>query len=251
MEAGVAISAHPINLDFGKLNNTKGLVQEVGLGGEQNFIYPGNLKKDEVAQFNLLSIPDNPAPAPPEEPSPIGSSLTFHWGSSDTRADDAGAGPDTWKTAAIEVTIIYCNPCVAPPGTSTFRLKKVAFDPIDRGNNFSPLNPPFGTVGRQTISDSRSEKDFYFHANVDVTALIGSYPANTPVLARVRFLYNNIDSPIAVTAAGTIPTEGSLIESIGQTSSGVTRRLQAVRLYPPPLPIPFDYVLFSKGDIIK
>ena len=70
-----------------------------------------------------------------------------------------------------------------------------------------------------------------------------------PILARIRLLYNsNQPSPLAVEVGDEgdppLPAQGSLIESSGQTTSGVTRKLQVTRLFPA-LPALFDYVLFN------
>jgi len=75
-----------------------------------------------------------------------------------------------------------------------------------------------------------------------------------PLLARIKLLYNPDPEPVAVVVlSGRLPSQGSVITSVGESTGHVTRRIRTVRLYDV-LPAMFDYVLFNgstSADLLK
>lgn len=211
----------------------------------RNFVYPEAVKKDDEIQVALIdNFGTGDWPLPPWGLIPT--VINFYWGSD----------VDVSISAAMEVTIIYYH-----PGTKQFLTRRFPFDPlvVRRGlNNFCSRGAvdPSLITGGETITDDLTDRSttFYFKAiintrhgiNCGAHPLPGAVAAWRPVMARIRLLYNTDPEPIAVTvdAPEILPAQGALIESTGETLSGVTRKLRTIRLHPG-LSALYGYVLFS------
>lgn len=73
------------------------------------------------------------------------------------------------------------------------------------------------------------------------------------ILARIRPTVRSVE--VTIDPSANMPNQGKEIDSIGKSrsgaiGSGVTRRIIYTKLYPS-LPAIFDYVIFSKGDLVK
>ena len=66
-----------------------------------------------------------------------------------------------------------------------------------------------------------------------------------PVVLRLKSIYNTIDAFVVPEGGANVPSQGILIESVGQVA-GVQRKVSVVKS-PPYLPLPFDYVLYQKS----
>ena len=236
-----ALTGEIFQLDFAQSNS--GATTEINTSsGGHIFVYPKNLSKDAVAQVNMLTDRGNSASGW------VGlNPLTFYWGTDP-------AGPNGFDQA-IEISIVsYTN------SDQKYHITKIAFDPVvGRGNSFCKGNQasPYPTpLSDDVLGLTTSPSDnFYFEEEVNVsggtlsaTCVTGFGPAinGTPVLIRIRALYNTDPFPVAVVSAASdpLPGQGSVIDSTGKTPSGVTRKLQVVKLFSA-VPSIFDYVLFS------
>ena len=245
-----------VELDFKSVNQTTANVNVDNLtspAAGSAFKFPDEYNRDAVVQvsllnnFNLLgtSSVDNPVPNPEGR-------LNIYYG------DTGGIPP------AIEVSVVHTNGTV-------WGIKKFSFDwdasrrGLPGGNGFCS-----DTAGYSGAPIPTQEGDFVYLRRAEVRFMEGysggaagcpaaltlpGVPATDyPVLARIRFLYNDEPEPIAVASSGsvawTLPKQGTEVESSGSTLSGVTRKLRVTQLYPS-LPSIFDYVLFSGDDLVK
>ena len=260
LQGGGSIPATGLGINFPTVNTSATTSDVTPSGGSAVFVYPEDVKKDEVVQVALLQDFRGDV-ANAANLGWAGTNLDFYWSSSDVDNAD--------ETPAIEISVIYYCPsgpsCPGYPVGQNFGISKITFDPNSSGrtnpNGFCHYadNPNFSNLGTPRVIEG---KNFYFHATVNVfhnaedcTGLKLSSAANTkPVLARIRLLYNTSQSsPVAVEstdASNPLPQQGTTLESTGTTSSGVARKLQVVRLYPA-LPALFDYVLFSGSNLSK
>ncbi len=241
-------STFTADLDFTALNQTRADISTSSLVGVDAFEFQNKVPKDGVVQVNLLEDFFDLGSV-----GYSGSELRIFW------------GRDVGDVPAVEVTVLYCNPCGANP---TFRLRKFAFDPDSvraASNGFCNYNAHPG-VGSDTVDTNIGNgRNFEYSFNLRIRAGystgsicdpgvggIGPAPANKAVLARIRLLYNDDKAhPVAVgeVSPGVLPAQGSEIESTGSTPSGVTRKLKVTQQFPALPPI-FDYVLFS-GDKLE
>jgi hypothetical protein len=67
-----------------------------------------------------------------------------------------------------------------------------------------------------------------------------------PYLLRLRAFYNDVDVFIVPAGGVNVPSQGILIESVGQVAR--TEKKVTVVKSPPYLPLPFDFVLYQKSD---
>lgn len=248
------------DLDFTAINQTKAKIKAKDLDatGVDAYEFQNSVEKDGVAQVSLLtdfSDIDNGTPADPSDDSPVpgDAELAVYWG--DKASIDGGA-----VNPAIEVTVVYWD-------GSDFGLRKFAFDGVGvraGANNFCSI--PTVVIDPAAIDTNlNTSKNFKNSVSVKIRtehpaaecgiAQVGIGAATTPVLARIRLLYNDDEpQPVAVGSAGptawNLPVQGSEVESTGTTTSGVTRKLEVIQQFPA-LPAIFDYVLFSGGNLTK
>lgn len=218
------------------------------------YIVPFDVRKDDVAQVNMLPDPDDYTKGWK------GKDISVYWGGEPLNLSD--------EDPAIEVTIVYTPPPSGICGSlgSIFCLTKFIFDPFAArpasppNYNFCALQPA-DIDNPVTLKDSLNpafEKTFYFRAGININDGNPTCPNNVgvpagshPVFLRLRPLFNkNKPMPIAVRAEDLppgLPGQFQTIESTGRTVSGVTRKIQ-VKATLPALPAIFDFVLFSGGD---
>jgi len=245
------------NLDFTSLNNTEAKVTVSGIGRGYVYVSPSDVAKDDVIQINMMSD-YNDLSSDGWQKNKLTATLTFFWGAT---SDDLSSG-----TPAIEVSLVHSN---------ANNISKFALDPNTTravGNNFCTqgggvvkTDPPSELID-DTFGESIPTK-FYFHTTINFRAAVPDLPIPdcSPIMQggvdwkpnrnfnflRIRTLYSQ--TPIGV-VVGLSPDDdlgqdplfpqGTVIESVGQTASGVTRKLQVFRPYPA-LPAIFDYVLFN------
>lgn len=178
----------------------------------------GSFKKDDVAQVNLLNVFNNLGAGSNILPN---NTLNLYWG--DTNEVYSGA-----TVPAIEVSIVTHN-------AGTWGIKKMTFDPAGR-NNFcsAAVGGAPGTKYRYLVA---------LRLNSNASCSRNDTVTDSPVIARVRFLYND-EVIFGVSADINLTKQGDRIISTGQTDSGVTRKIQVNRFYPA-LPAIFDYVLYN------
>ncbi len=241
------------DLDFTSINQTKAKIKASDLitRATEAYEFPSEVAKDEVVQISLLKNFNDET----ELPSPMDTTsngsldsgvLDIYWG--DNSTTPAGAV----NTPAILLTLLYQD------SGGAFKLEKYAFDQFIRPNGF--CDP--GILQNQSIPTNLHQSGFAFKFKVSVDlraqslvlcgeTFTGVPDTGTPILARIRLLYNDTDWPVAVKGNGwNLPNQGTEVESTGTTTSGVTRKLRVTQQYPA-LPSIFDYVLFSGGDLTK
>lgn len=243
-------------LDFKNLNDTDSNTQVDVDSTVDNFVYPTDLVRDEVAQINLLKDPRILSAVGFSPPTTV----DIHWGN------------NTVNPPALEVTLIYCHISGAcnPALADNIKIRKFVFDPPGGISGNFCLRDSFGNLispSSHNVIDSltNQSKQFFYVARLD---LVGGVSAancsgntlegmNTgggrlPMFLRLRPIRNpsGLQSGIsvAVTSVGDpLPAQGAVITSTGKTISGVTRKIRVIRLFPA-LPALFDYVLFSGGS---
>lgn len=219
-------------------------VTNLDIADGEIFEYPIVVRKDDVAQINLMPDFDNVATAGNFDAVRKGiianDILDVYWG-------------ETGSQTAIEVSIITCLQCntVSPE----FKIHKLGFDPLSRISGFcTTITGPISDPGSQITNLSPSGVDYRYKASITLNNSVGcgnndaALPAGeSPVLARIRMLYE--DAIVGIgghNAIGTnhLPNQGYQVESLGKVGSGVARKLLVNRLYPA-LPSVFDYVLYN------
>lgn len=241
------------DLNFTAINQTTAKVNVSELdapSGGAAFKFPEDFERDSVAQVNLLNKFNDLSMG-----SPVNNDtdhLIVYWGND---------GLLLAERPAIEVSVVHIN------SAGAWGIKKFAFDPNAASHNNNFCSPtPGGSSGPVAIQGGGSET-FAEHTIIE---FMSGYPSPgcpsgpelegvkeggagyKPVLARIRFLYNDAPQPIAVGTGSTfdLPTQGTEVISTGSTVSGVTRKLKVTNLFPS-LPAIFDYVLFSGLDLRK
>ena len=199
-------SAIGVGASLGGVNYS---VTKAGIGGGQEFVFPGNFEQDEPATLSLEGY---------------GGNLTFFWGKEDPP-------PLSDTTPALEVTLFYEN-----GGKKTQRY---VYDP------YSGRNPSTNFDGHvNTASCSTGEVNFAFCSNP--VPLPGSI---TPYFVRLKLLFNDTAQPIGVKGSASLPSQGNCFDSIATVpESGVSRKLRQCQLKEG-TPSIFDYVLFSGSTI--
>src|SRR4030043_808919 len=236
-----------IHLSF---DNAASATTTVSTGGvRDNFVYPNLVDRDDVAQVMMLNDPNNLNSGWCPPPAAAGNCIvTIYWGT-----DPAGANSNK---QAIEVSVVFID------SAGVWQITKFAV---------SAGPPPFCSVGAQIVpvgpertrTDSVSGVTFTFFYKTDInlrftlpaSPISGCAVANQGgtvgngqiVLMRIRPLFNLQAIPVAVSSdSPQIPNQGVTLESVGSTTSGVTRKIEVTTLYPA-MPAIFDYVLFNGG----
>lgn len=137
--------------------------------------------------------------------------------------------------AAIGVSVLYKR-----SSDSTYQVARLAIDPatVSRNNGFNRVN--FNTVGC----------GLNYYGTTITFATLGIASASDTILAlRVRPFY--ADATIAINGgASQIPKQGNQIESVGETGTGVSRKVVVYQQYRAPQSI-FDSVIHSDGEFKK
>ena len=136
---------------------------------------------------------------------------------------------------ALEVTIFYKE-----SSDGSYRVARGAYDAkaSARGNDFEP--PDSGGCAGLGRKKRLIWNDFGIDSSSDILLAL-----------RLRALYNQ--ASVGVQAAGggaVLPSQGRCYESTATTASGITRKVRQCQSYKTPPGI-FDYVLFSKSQIVK
>lgn len=133
--------------------------------------------------------------------------------------------------AAAEIAVFYRN-----TGTNLYDLVRFAYDPdaAHTGNNFTKTDISSTGCGK-TSGVSR------VRITLPTTNAI-------PVMVRLRPYYNDTTFSVEGVETRVIPSQGFEVSSVGQTGSGVSRKIVVKRQFDAP-PSVFDYVLYSGGTI--
>lgn len=138
-------------------------------------------------------------------------------------------GTDSNNTAAIVVSLYYKT-------GSVYKVSNLAYDPIaTRGNNFTIISDTAGGY---------CNGNYQFRKTIIPTLDFGIDPASTLLALRILPLYQN--TTIALLPTSTLPIQGKLITSIGQSDTGVVRKINVSQGYPV-LPSLLDFVLFTEN----
>lgn len=103
-----------------------------------------------------------------------------------------------------------------------YKVVRAAYDQnaASRGNNFSPVD----SIGNYCDSNYRFKK------TINPESDFGINPATSKLLfMRLTPVYEN--TSIAIKPGAALPAQGKLITSVGQTSTGVVRKIQVVQGY--------------------
>lgn len=171
-----------------------------------------------------------------------GDTLKICWG-----LEGTSSSSDT--TPALEASILYTG---GSGSSSTPKIARGAYEPNGTrlaSNKFESIDPGACSIGGT---------NFAFSKTVSLRGLgvsIRNNPDNMtgPQFARLRLLYNTDRAHpigVAVVGAGSLPNQGTKIESVG-TVGDITRRIEFFRLFSDLPPI-FDSALVSGiGGIAK
>ena len=228
-------------LDFTSLNNSKAQAKINNVcdpsASCNSFVYPSRIDKDVVVQVSFLNDFSNPGSG---TPLPGNRQVRFYWGAAST--------PVGVNTPALVVSALYYD------GVN-YQIRKYSFDPVAarRASNGLCSNLTSGAFGvNDTIMGTGITENLHYRVTIDLDNNTACRPGVTiagsgaaPLLARIKLLYNPDPEPVVVVVlSGRLPSQGSVITSVGESTGHVTRRIRTVRLYDV-LPAMFDYVLFN------
>lgn len=129
--------------------------------------------------------------------------------------------------AALEAILLY-------KGGGVYKVSRYAVDPNDGRRGSNQFDPPDDGGGCADLSKKKTI----------------SLPALTVRIAlRLRPIYSGDSLGVEPVIPGVLPSQGDLIESLGQ-SAETSRKVQVFQSYPVLPPI-FDYVLFSGQSLTK
>jgi Tfp pilus assembly protein PilX len=141
---------------------------------------------------------------------------------------------------AIIVSLMYKH-------QNTYKIAKKAFDSQSRGNNFIVVDDNSGGYCngeynfRIILNPSSDPQD----PNPSISkGGLGVFADSILYLLRIQPLYES--TGLKVVPQDPLPVQGKIITSIGQTDTGVVRKIQAYQSFPV-LPSIFDYTLFSEN----
>lgn len=138
--------------------------------------------------------------------------------------------------AALVISILYKE------GTDgTYQVKRLAVDPMPRGNNFD-------TTGITTNGCGLG----YYSRTVNFLSLgLSLTGANADTLLSLRIRPEYSDAQLAIDGgAAVLPKQGNQIKSVGSTKSGVSRKVVVYQQYRSALTI-FDSVIYSQSSFGK
>lgn len=133
---------------------------------------------------------------------------------------------------AVIVTLYYKD-------VGNYYVIKQAYDPNNaRGNSFKFAQAAGGSCGggydyKVTVTPSTSAGSDFEVTNTSI-----------PLFLRIQILYSSSILAAQSSGSNSFPTQGTQITSVGQTSSGVIRRIQVIQGFKT-LPSLLDFALFS------
>jgi len=154
---------------------------------------------------------------------PVGSTFTICWGT------------DPNKNPALLLSLYYKD-----TATNIYKVAKLAYDPIPGRSNFYPKDDNVNSCSN----------NYRYKKTLSATGIppgdgFGISSSNTILLAlRIQPVFD--DTAIAIVPTASIPVQGKLITSIGQTATGVVRKIQVTQGYQV-LPTLLDFALFSEN----
>ncbi|MBI5619739.1 pilus assembly PilX N-terminal domain-containing protein [Candidatus Gottesmanbacteria bacterium] len=134
-------------------------------------------------------------------------------------------------TPAIAASILYKQ-------SGNYRVARVAYDPDATRratNNFSAPTAASGGCGNASM----------YQATLTFSDLGITPAADTIIMVRVRPLYS--ETQLATQASQVLPLQGSKVESIGATGTGITRKVMVYRTFRAASSV-FDNAVFSQGS---
>jgi len=211
--------------------------EDLGGVGKMGFIFPYDVKKGDTQTVWLVDHDEDGNP----DFSTAGNftNFIFYWGERDV--------PDNVRdeTPALEAYLVYLD------GANRFQTRRVAFDPMGgRSEGFTSdavvINP-----GGHSIPDVGGEFRYEAKFTEDKFSKASFPPANAVAL-RIKLLYNKNLQPLGVHVFGDpLPIQGTCHESTAyREETKISRKVKQCNLHKAP-PGTFDYVLYSKKDLIK
>lgn len=141
---------------------------------------------------------------------------------------------------ALMVSVLYKK-----ASDGSYQVAKSAYDPNSSraaANNFSAPTALTGGCGSGTNTTYKSTIRFSdFVPSVNPAA-------DTLIALRIRPIYSG--ALIAIAPAQDLPFQGNRIQSVGETGSGVNRKIVVYQQYWAPESI-FDYAVYSEGSFAK
>jgi len=188
------------------------------------FVFP---QKTPNEQTETVWLVNHSGAAITETPTYTGNSIDVCWSSEPV-------------IPALVVSILYKK-----ASDGTYQMAKQAYDPNSAralSNNFSA---PTATTGGCGVGTNTTYK-----STIQFSSLVPSVnpAADTIIFLRIRPVYNG--TQIAVGPVQDLPIQGNRIESLGQTASGVNRKIIVYKQYRSPDSV-FDYAVFSQGSFLK
>jgi hypothetical protein len=198
----------------GSLQEASFNVTNTGVGGGNTYEVPFRLSAGDVATISLEGY-TGPAPY---------NNFQLCWG------NGSGAVP------AVEVILYFRD------ASGEMRVGRQAYDPDEARNDSNGFED-------DSPGSCAGGLDYDFYRAFDL-ADVGWTAGGTPIMLRVRVLYNTTPQPIALRVpAGNLPSQGSEIISTGQ-AGGSTQRLRVIQANPD-LPLMFDSALFSGSSLTQ
>lgn len=152
---------------------------------------------------------------------------------------------DESPKAAVAVSLLYKD-----SASGQYRVARVASDPITaRRNGTGSYNPANNFSAPTTSPPTAACGDTnMYKQTITMRPTLGIQPASDTVIAlRIRPIYNEATIAVRGEAATTIPKQGNQITSVGQTATGITRKIIVYQSYRAPSSI-FDAGIFSYGS---
>lgn len=208
--------------------------------GQTAFAFPGDFKTDQIQTFWFASY--NPATGVWTKTYDR-TRIRFLWGNKNST-----------DYPALEASIYYQDT------DGSYKVGRFAFDPTTRTppNYFCPLNlanpaycPNILNFQLSWSADNIDGKEFQYRATINLSAASIQGAGKTLLFARLRFLYSAGAHILGVvagnTGTGTFPSQGTIIDAVGQSGSA-TRKVEVKRLLSAP-PSLLDYTVYSGGGL--
>lgn len=152
---------------------------------------------------------------------PNGSSLNVYW-------YNPNLDGTTEPSNALELIYVYEN------GDGTIGLSKYAYN----GTSISPTNG-FTSNPSSPATIYVAGKPVTFNHQITLTL------SNKPRILRVKSFYSNISAAVSPQGGNTLPPQGFVVNSTGQTADGSVKKAVRVTKSLPALPSIFDFAIYS------